>query len=48
MREKLFTELDPVEVLEKANIRSYDVAESKLKTKITESILKSMKSRLRK
>lgn len=48
LREKLFSEMDPIEVLEKANIRAYDVQESKFKTLFKEAILKSIKKPLRK
>jgi hypothetical protein len=53
IRERLFTELDPVENLDKANIRAYDVddrnlQESKFKTFLKESIINSIKKPLRK
>ena len=53
LREKLFTELDPVEMLDKANVRAYDVdnrniQESKFKRLFKEAILKSLKKPLRK
>ena len=53
IRERLFTELDPVENLDKANIRAYDVddrnlQESKFKTFLKESIINAIKKPLRK
>jgi hypothetical protein len=51
LKEKLFSEMDPIEVLERANIRAYDVGnvqESKFKTLFKEALIKSIKNPLRK
>jgi len=43
LREKFFTELDPVQVLDKANIRAYDVSESNIKNSKYEKLLREIK-----